>query len=93
MEAGQRTDIRPDIRIDKLLWYLRLAKSRARAQAILGQGHVRLNGRHVDRVSACVRAGDVITLPLGEAARVFRVLALPSRRGPPAEAASCYEEL
>ena len=70
MQAGQRPgirrDIRPDIRIDKLLWYLRLTKSRARAQAILGQGHVRLNGRHVDRVSACVRAGDVDTVSAGD---------------------------
>ncbi len=85
--------MRPELRIDKLLWYLRLTKSRAQAQAIVAAGHVRLNGRRVERDSACVRQGDVIALPIGETVRVIRVRALPVRRGPPAEARSHYEEL
>ncbi|MAS85119.1 MAG: RNA-binding protein, partial [Erythrobacteraceae bacterium] len=36
---------------------------------------------------------DVIALPLNDAVRIVRVLALPGRRGPPAEARACYEEL
>ena len=86
-------ELRPELRIDKLLWYLRLTRSRARAQAILGEGHVRLNGRHVERPSACVRAGDVIALPLGDMPRIIRVLSVPAQRGSPAEAAGCFEEL
>lgn len=85
--------LRPELRIDKLLWYLRLAQSRARAQAIIAAGHVRRNGRRVERDSACVRQGDVIALPIGETVRVIRVMALPVRRGPPAEARGCYEEI
>ncbi len=84
---------RPELRIDKLLWYLRLAYSRARAQAIIAAGYARLNGRRIERDSACVRVGDVIALPMGEAMLVIRVLALPVRRGPPAEARGCYEEI
>ena len=82
-----------ELRIDRLLWFLRLSKSRAKAQAIVAAGHVRLNGRHVERASACVKAGDVIALPLNDAVRIVRVIALPARRGPPAEARACYEEL
>jgi hypothetical protein len=35
------------LRIDKLLWFLRLARTRAGAG--LGAGHIRLNGRRVER--------------------------------------------
>ena len=72
---------------------MRLTKSRARAQALIGSGHARLNGRHVTRDSTCVKPGDVLAMPIGENVRVIRVLALPARRGPPAEARGCYEEL
>ena len=85
--------LRPELRIDKLLWYLRLTHSRARAQAIIAAGHVRLNDRRVERDSACVREGDVIALPLTDMVCVIRVRSLPTRRGPSAEARGCYEEL
>ena len=39
------------------------------------------------------RVGDVLTLGLHGRVRVWRVLALASRRGPPAEARSLYEDL
>lgn len=81
------------MRIDKLLWYLRFAKSRALAQALVGEGHIRLNGRRIERCSARIAPGDVLTLPLGENIRVIALLALPERRGPPTEAQSCYRVL
>jgi len=37
------------VRIDKLLWFLRLAKTRGVAQAMAEEGHIRVNGRRVDR--------------------------------------------
>lgn len=83
----------PQLRIDKLLWYLRLAASRSAAQALAETGHVRLNGRRVERAHTAVRAGDVLTLPWGGHARIVRVAALPRRRGPPAEARALYEEI
>jgi ribosome-associated heat shock protein Hsp15 len=81
------------MRIDKLLWYLRLAKTRNVAQAMAEEGHIRLNGRRVDRSHQKVAAGDVLTVPLGVRVRVIELLALPQRRGPPAEAQSCYRVL
>lgn len=83
----------PTLRIDKFLWFTRLARSRSLAQAIAQDGHVRLNGRRIERAHAAVRAGDLITFPSGDAVRVVRVLALPLRRGPVAEAQACYEDL
>jgi len=37
--------------------------------------------------------GDVLSFALYGKVRILRVAALPSRRGPPAEARLCYEEL
>ncbi|BBF71332.1 MULTISPECIES: RNA-binding S4 domain-containing protein [Sphingomonadaceae] len=83
----------PTLRIDKLLWFARLSKSRSAAQKLAEDGHIRLNGRRIERAHAPVRAGDLITFPHGDAVRVVRVIQLPTRRGPAPEAQACYEEL
>ncbi len=81
------------LRLDKWLWHARFFKSRSLAAAYCAEGRLRLNRRHIDRPSAAVRVGDVLTFPLGDAIRVVRVLALGKRRGPPAEARSLYAEI
>ena len=81
------------LRIDKLLWFLRLAGSRSLAQDWVGEGHIRLNGRRIERASTAVRCGDVLVLPLHSGVRVIAVTRLPSRRGPAEEARGCYEIL
>ena len=81
------------MRIDRFLFFVRLVRSRTLAQSIIESGHVRIDGRRVTRPSAEVAAGRVIALPLHGDVRVFRVLGLPARRGPAAEARACYEEL
>ena len=83
----------PGIRLDKALWYLRLARTRGAAQALIAAGHIRLNGRRADRASATVREGSLLVLPGPPRVRVLRILRLPQRRGPPAEAAGYYIEL
>jgi ribosome-associated heat shock protein Hsp15 len=81
------------VRLDKLLWYLRFARSRNLAQALAEQGHVRLNGKRVEKAHQRISAGDVLTLPLARKVLVIEVLALPARRGPAIEAQSCYRVL
>ena len=82
------------MRLDRFLWYARIVKTRAFAQALVGAGHVRLDGRAVDRPAASVRVGNVLTFadPRGRV-RALRIAALPARRGPPAEARLCYVDL
>lgn len=79
--------------MDKFLWFARLTKSRSIAQKMAEEGHMRLNGRRVERAHAPVRSGDLITFPAPRGVRVVRVLQLPIRRGPAPEAQACYEEL
>ena len=81
------------MRIDRYLHCIRLAKSRSLAQGLLDTGHVRIDGKRVMKSSEEVRIGSIIALPLRERVCVLRVLALPQRRGPAAEARTCYEEL
>ena len=81
------------MRIDRFLFFIRLVKSRTLAQGIVEQGHVRIDGRRIEKSSEEVRAGSVIALPLHDRVRVVRVLQLPSRRGPASEVRACYEEL
>ena len=81
------------MRIDKLLWQLRLTKTRSLAQALVAQGHVRRNGVRVLRASQSVSEGDTLTVPLPAGVRVIELVALPVRRGPPAEAQACYRAL
>ncbi|MBN8502687.1 MAG: RNA-binding S4 domain-containing protein [Sphingomonadales bacterium] len=81
------------MRIDKLLWFLRLAASRSFARQWLEEGHIRVNGRRIDKPSTTIRCGDVLTLPLRSRVAIVEIVALPQRRGPSAEAQACYRML
>jgi ribosome-associated heat shock protein Hsp15 len=81
------------VRIDKFLYFARVVKTRGRAQDLIEEGRVRLDGRAVERAHAEVRPGSVLTFPQHDRVRVLRIEALPARRGPAAEAQTCYTEL
>ena len=81
------------LRLDKFLWYARLAPSRSHAQGLCESRRLRIDGRVVDRASALVRAGSVLSWPRGDEVIVVRVEAIPDHRGPYAEARLCYTDL
>ena len=81
------------MRLDRFLWFTRLAKTRSAAQAIAAEGRMRIDGRAVDRAHAAVRVGNVLTFICNGRVRVVRVAALPPRRGPAPEAQLCYAEV
>jgi ribosome-associated heat shock protein Hsp15 len=83
----------PGQRLDKFLWAARFLKSRSLAATLCAEKRVRVSGRLVDKAHTLVRVGDVLTFPLGSRIRVVRILALPTRRGPAAEAQALYEDL
>ncbi|MFM2270939.1 MAG: hypothetical protein RL702_4 [Pseudomonadota bacterium] len=83
----------PAMRIDKALWFLRFAKTRGLAQAMVAQGHIRINGKRVERTAQPVAAGDVLVLPLPRGVVIVELVALPVRRGPAGEAQACYRVL
>jgi ribosome-associated heat shock protein Hsp15 len=81
------------MRIDRLLWFLRFAKSRSLAQRWIAEGHIRRNGERVTRQDQAIAVGDVLTLPLRSKVLPIEIVALPARRGPVAEARACYRPL
>jgi len=81
------------MRLDRYLWWARLSKTRSAAQAMAEGGHLRIDGRAVDRAHCPVRVGNVLTFAAHGRVRTVRVEAFPTRRGPPAEARACYDEL
>ncbi len=81
------------MRIDRYLHCIRLVKSRTLAQTVIDTGYVRIDGRRVEKSSEPVKVGSIVALPLRDRIRILKVLGLPERRGPPAEARCFYEEL
>ena len=81
------------MRLDRFLWFARLARSRDAAQDMACAGHLRIDGRAIDRAHAPVRIGNILTFVHAGRVRVLRVEALPHRRGPAPEAQACYQDL
>lgn len=83
-----------EMRLDLFLWFARLAKTRDFAQALATRGHLRIDGRPVAKAAAPVRIGQVLTFATHAGqVRAIRIINLPARRGPPAEARTCYEDM
>lgn len=82
------------MRLDRFLWFARIVSSRKFAQQLASAGTLRIDGRAFDRPAASVRVGSVLAFVTHRGTvRVLRVIALPQRRGPAAEAASLYIDL
>ncbi|MBL0374112.1 RNA-binding S4 domain-containing protein [Rhizobium sp. KVB221] len=79
-------------RIDKWLFFARIAKSRTLAQEWVEAGHVTLNGDKIRRSSVEVRVGDRLDVMTRERDLVLIVLAPGERRGPFEEARHLYED-
>lgn len=80
-------------RIDKWLWFARMAKTRTLAAAIVSQGQVRLNKVKITKPAHEVGPGDILTLAIHDRVRVLKVVAVASRRGPASEAQTLYEDI
>jgi ribosome-associated heat shock protein Hsp15 len=86
-------DFTATLRLDKFLWFARLAKTRSLAARLCAAGAVTVAGQTVLKPGQRVRIGDVVTVPQGRMIRTVRIAALGSRRGPAAEAQLLYTEL
>ncbi len=85
------TSMQEGLRIDKWLWAARFFKTRALATQAVDAGHVKLDGVRI-KPSRTLRAGDRLTLRVGEQDWEISVVALSDRRGPATEARRLYIE-
>ena len=81
------------LRLDKWLWFARLAPSRSVAQTLCESRRLRIDGRVIDRASAIVRTGAVVSFPKADDVVVVRVEGIAERRGPYEEARQLYTDL
>ena len=91
--SGDEDSASDRLRIDRWLWCVRFFKSRSAAAEAVRDGRVRLNGSRV-KPAHDVKPGDAITIELGSHGdeREIAIAAIPARRGPASEAATCYVE-
>jgi ribosome-associated heat shock protein Hsp15 len=80
-------------RLDKWLWFARMARTRTAAAQLVVDGHVRVNSQRIVQPAKGVRPGDVLTIALERDVRLLRVAALGARRGPYEEARRLYDDL
>ncbi|OAV54705.1 RNA-binding protein [Rhizobium sp. WYCCWR10014] len=79
-------------RIDKWLFFARMAKSRSLAQSHIQSGHVRINGERCNHPSQMVKPGDRIELTLERRDVVLVMRLAGERRGPYEEARLLYDD-
>ena len=80
-------------RLDKWLWYARVAKTRTIAAGFVADGRVRVNRVRITKPAQIVKTGDVVTVSVAGGVRVLKILLGGTRRGPATEAALLYDEL
>lgn len=86
LEAGSQ-------RLDKWLWFARVAKSRTLSATLVTEGKVRVNGAKVAKPAHTVKLGDTVTIVMRQRMRVLRVLGMAQRRGSAEVAAGLFEDL
>lgn len=67
------------IRIDKYIWFIRLAKTRTKATELINKGKVKLNGKNT-KPSADVKIGDEIGIVKHTSLFTFKIKNLLDKR-------------
>ena len=80
-------------RLDKWLFFARMAKSRSLAQGYVQSGQVKVNGVTIRQTSHTVKAGDRLDIGFERMDRVLVVKSGGARRGPYEEAKLLYDDL
>jgi ribosome-associated heat shock protein Hsp15 len=80
------------LRLDKFLWFARLARTRSAAARLCAAGKLGIRGVAALKPHQSVRVGDWLTLEQGRVIRRIRVIALAERRGNAMAARDLYDE-
>lgn len=80
-------------RIDKWLFFARMAKSRSLAQDYVASGLITVNDRTITQASHQLKPGDRVTIEWERRTIMLVVRAAGSRRGPYEEAKLLYDDI
>lgn len=80
-------------RLDKWLWFARVAKTRTQAASLVTEGKIRVNSEKVAKPGLSVRVGDVITCSARKDVRILKIKDLGESRGSAPAALLLFEDL
>ena len=82
-----------NIRLDQLLYYLRLFKTRGIATIAIEKGSCKVNNFLVKKKNKAISIGDVVYIKNEKVTKQIKILKIPLRRGPFKEAKIHYEDI
>ena len=91
MTSKDRSDF--NIRLDQLLYYLRIFKTRGIATKAIEKGSCKVNNFLIKKKNKVIEIGDVINIKNEKLIKQIKILNIPLRRGPFKEAIIHYEDL
>lgn len=80
-------------RLDKWLWFARVAKTRTLSATLVSEGKVRVNGVKVIKPAHTVKPGDTVAVVMRQRMRILKVAGVGARRGSADVAALLFEDL
>ena len=91
MNSPDQLDL--NIRLDQLLYYLRLFKTRGIATNAIEKGTCKVNNFLVKKKNKVINIGDIIDIKNEKVTKQIKILKIPLRRGPFKEAIIHYEDI
>ena len=91
MNSLDQSDL--NIRLDQLLYYLRLFKTRGIATNAIEKGSCKVNNFLVKKKNKAINIGDIVDIKNEKVTKQIKILKIPFRRGPFKEAIIHYEDI
>ena len=82
-----------NIRLDQLLYYLRLFKTRGIATNAIEKGACKVNNFLVKKKNKVINIGDIVDIKNEKVIKQIKILKIPLRRGPFKEAIIQYKDV
>ena len=82
-----------NIRLDQLLYYLRIFKTRGMATKAIEKGSCKVNNFLIKKKNKVIEIGDIINIKNEKLIKQIKILKIPLRRGPFKEAIIHYEDI
>jgi ribosome-associated heat shock protein Hsp15 len=80
-------------RLDKWLWFARIAKTRTLAAALVTEGKIRVNGDKAAKPAHILKIGDGVTVVMRQRVRILKVIGFVARRGSAEVAKTTVEDM
>ena len=81
------------LRIDKWLWFARVAKTRTLAKKLVTNGKIRVDSNKISSASSLISCGQVLTITLERQILIYEIVELGTSRGPYIQAQLLYSDL